>query len=124
VRREKGSGAAGGYLVVGLDEAASEAGAQLGTETGRDLRMAHPLFIVHHPAAAAAPHARRSASSPCFLLSLSLSLSLSLRKSPSSPRARSLLGSVSELWAYRVTEQPNRDIYGLDFIALLVLRVY
>jgi hypothetical protein len=65
-RREggEGSGASGeGFLVLGLDEAASEAGAQLGAEAGRDLRVAHPLFIVNHPAAAA-PHPRR----PCFQL--------------------------------------------------------
>lgn len=82
MRRGEGSGASGeGFLVVGLDEAASEAGAQLGAEAGRDLRVAHPLFIVNHPAAA--PHPRRSEVSPCFLLPASCSLSLS---SPSAPR--------------------------------------
>jgi hypothetical protein len=83
VRRGEGSGASGeGFLVVGLDEAASEAGAQLGAEAGRDLRVAHPLFIVNHPAAA--PHPRRSEVRPCLLLPASgFLLSLS---SPSGPR--------------------------------------
>lgn len=60
-------------LVVGLDEAAAEARAELVAEARRYLRVLGP--VVHHPvaatAAAAAPH-------PLQLLSLSLSLSSTL----------------------------------------------
>ena len=51
----EGNAAAGWYLVVGLDEAAAEAGAELVAEAVRDLRVLNLAVVVVHPSAAA-PH--------------------------------------------------------------------